>query len=187
MRKAATVVLATLFALPVAGRCATDDRISGPELVKILQDAGYRAKLDTDKDGDPMVRTGMNGLNVYIYSYDCEHHRCGSLQLSVGVDMKQGTAPAVINKFNIDYRYGRAYLDNDNDPFLLFDFEVRNTHHEQYIASQLDTWEDLLGAFTDAIGFRDGSKDPPAEPGHVLGARRDVAAQMASAQPSVSG
>lgn len=170
-------LLAALLALPATGWCASDGRISGPELVQALQDAGYRAKLDADDDGDPMVHTGMDGLNVTVFTYDCKQHRCGSVQFSVGVDLEQGTTMAVANQFNKDYRYGRVFLDKENDPYLRFDFEVLNTDHNAYIASQLDSWEKLIGAFTDAIGYRDDDKPaPPAAPaGHVLGLRRDVA------------
>lgn len=175
MKMGTAALLAGLLAAPVAGHCETDDRIAGPELVQILQDAGYKAKLDTDSDGDPLVRTSMDGLDVTIFTYDCEKRRCGSLQLSVGIDLPHGTTAAVVNKFNTDYRYARAFLDDENDPYLRFDFEVRNTRHAEFITSQLDSWEKVLGAFTDAIGFRDDDPQPTAPAGHVLGLARDVA------------
>jgi hypothetical protein len=176
MKMHATWLLAILLALPATGACATtDDRISGPELVQALQDAGYKAKLDTDDAGDPLVHTSMNGLDVTVFTYDCQQHRCGSLQLSVGIDLTHGTTAAVVNQFNHDYRYARAFLDEENDPFLRYDFEILNTRHEAYIASQLDSWEQVLGAFTDAVGYRQDDAPPAAPTGHVLGMRRDVA------------
>jgi hypothetical protein len=124
-------------------------------LVQILQDAGYRAKLETDKDGDPKIRTNMSGVDVYVAFYDCKQRRCGSLQLSVGLDLKDGTTYAVANRFNKDYRYARAYLDDEMDPFLQFDFEVLHARHAEHVASQIDVWEELLGVFMRVTGYLD--------------------------------
>ena len=140
-----------------------DGRIGGPELVKILQDAGYRASLETDSDGDPLVRTGMAGWNVVIHFYDCQQGRCGSLQFSTGIDLEHGTTMAVVNKFNTEYRYGRVHLDDEADPFLVFDFEVLKTDHAHYVASQVDTYEQLLGALSEALDAGDAPQ-PEATP-----------------------
>lgn len=126
--------------------------ITGPEMVRILQDAGYRAKLDKDEDGDPRIETKMSGMNVYVSFYDCKQDRCGSLQFAVALDLADGTTLEAINDFNASYRYVRAHLDDEMDPFLRFDFEVLHTDHTAHIASQIDLWEDVLGAFLKATG-----------------------------------
>ena len=147
-----TALLLVLLALPASA--ATQAGISGPEMVKILQDEGYQAKLSADADGDPMIESRMSGVTVYVYFYDCEARRCESLQFSVGLNLDNGSSPAVVNSFNSEFRYARAYLDNEMDPFLKFDFELPLADHSQYVASQLGTWEQLLGEFTVATGFR---------------------------------
>ena len=185
-RKAA---LAALLGIAFAGTVSAAELqqgINGPELVAILQDAGYKAKLETDDEGDPLVRTGMSGVNVVIFFYDCKAHRCGSLQFSVGLDLEDGTKTAILNRFNRNYRYVRAYLDDENDPYLKFDFEVLNTAHADYIVSQIDIWEDLLGEFFKATGFDADAAAPAAPAGHVLGLRRDVTVQ-AVADASLAG
>jgi hypothetical protein len=149
----AAVLLAAVFIWPRQGLCAEAQGITGPELAKILQDAGYRAKLETGADGDPVVRTGMAGLDVVVLFYDCEAQRCSSLQLSTGLDLPRGTTLDVINRFNHDYRYVRAFLDEEDDPFLRLDFEVTHTEHAAYVASQVDTFEQLLAEFRKAVGF----------------------------------
>lgn len=147
--------LALILAWPLAAAAAdAGKRITGPEVVRILHDEGYKAQLDRDGEGDPMVRTKMSGLNVYVYFYDCENDACGSLKLAVALDLEQGTTQAVLNRFSQDYRYARTYLDEENDPFMSFDFEVLHTDHAAHIASQIDTWENLLDDFARATGFR---------------------------------
>lgn len=139
--------------------------ISGPDVVRILQDEGYRAQLDKDGEGDPMVRTGLAGLNTIVYFYDCEDGRCGSLKLSVGIDLEEGSSHAVLNRFAREYRYVRTFLDDDQDPFLELDFEVLHADHAPHVASQVAMFEQLLDAFARAIGFRGApgsSADAPA-------------------------
>lgn len=142
-----------LVLLPLSAFAATGG-ISGPEMVNVMQDEGYQAKLSADADGDPIIETRMSGITTHVLFYDCEAGRCQSLQLSVGLDLEKGTTPSVVNTFNSSFRYARAYLDNEMDPFLKFDFELPLGDQAKYVASQLDTWEQLLGEFTAATGFR---------------------------------
>lgn len=151
IRGTTALLLALLAPLAFA---ATPGGISGQEMAKVLQDEGYQAKLSADADGDPMIESRMGGVTVHMYFYDCEARRCDSLQLSVGLDLDKGSTPAVVNKFNREFRYARAFLDDEMDPFLKFDFELPPGDHPGYVASQLDTWEQLLGEFTVATGFR---------------------------------
>ena len=50
-----------------------------------------------------------------------------------------------------------AYLDDEMDPFLEYDFEVVNTDHAPYIRSQVDLWEQILGDFIEGLD-RDRAK-----------------------------
>lgn len=169
MKKAIGLLWAGLVlgACAPAVQAADEGRgITGPELVAILQEAGYKARLDKDEDGDPRVHTAMGGVNASVYFYDCEKDRCGSLQFLVGLGLEQGSTPAVVGRYNRDYRYASAYLDEESDPFLKFDFEVLHTRHAAHIASQLDIWEDLLADFLRETGYlKDHAHDDAPAPG----------------------
>lgn len=151
------VLLSALLWWPATGISAEGTRISGQEVVELLQEQGYRAKLSKDDDGDPLIESSMNGLKVFLYFYDCEAARCGSLQFAVALDLEDGIGDEAINDFNRKYRYGRAYLDDEKDPFLQYDFEVLHADHEAHIVSQLDIWQEVLGEFATAVGFRGGA------------------------------
>lgn len=138
--------------------------ISGPEVVAILQAQGYRAKLGVDEEGDPKIETGMNGVNATVFFYDCDEGRCGALQFRCGVDLEQGSSLEVVNRFNRKYRYANAWLDDEQDPFLEFDFEVLHTRHAEHVGSQIELWVDLLDSFLLDTGFRGA----PAETGSNL-------------------
>lgn len=177
------VACAALVGMPALALAAPDDKgrgITGSEMVRILQDEGYRAQLDKDGEGDPLVRTGMSGLNTIVYFYDCEDGRCGSLKLSVGIDLKQGSTHAVLNRFTREYRYARTFLDDEEDPFIEFDFEVLHANHVAHVTSQLAMFEQLLDAFARAVGFRDADKAGDAPAPTTTTARATSLARVAS-------
>jgi hypothetical protein len=52
-------------------------------VVKALQDEGYKAKLDTGKDGDPFISSAANGNNFRINFFRCEGgKKCGSIEFT---------------------------------------------------------------------------------------------------------
>ena len=147
--------LAAIAAFATGPVLAGTHGVTGKEVADILQNEGYKAKLETDSQGDPMIRTSMSGVTVSVLFYDCEKDRCDSLQFVTGLDLDEGTTAAVINQFNTTYRYGAAYLDNENDPFLRYDFTVDHADHSAHIVSQVNTWEDVLHSFLEATGYGD--------------------------------
>lgn len=165
MLRASACFLAASLALVAPSAPAAEGRgITGPELVEILQEEGYRAKLDADGEGDPLVSSRMGGLEIFIYFYDCNPaKRCGSLQFSVGLDLEDGTTLEVVNDFNTAFRYIRVFLDDEMDPFMQYDVEVLHTDHVPFITSQVALWEDLLDAFTKATGFDEGGATEPRD------------------------
>lgn len=151
-------------ALGAAETYANPAGLSGPELAAVIQDAGYRAVLGVDGEGDPQVTTRMSGVTVYVSTYDCTDGRCESLQLGIGLDLAKGSTAAVANEFNRSYRYGRVYLDQEGDPHLAFDFKLPPADRAAFIEVQLEIWEDVLGSFLRDTGWRvDGAADAAPE------------------------
>lgn len=182
------VAMAAMLAWAATGLAAEKDgRLSGEEVARILQEEGYQAKLDVDREGDPKIHSRMSGLNTYVLFYDCKDGRCGSLQFSVALDLEAGTTLAAVNKFNRSFRYARLYLDEENDPFLQFDFEIIHANSRDHIASQIAIWENLLAEFMKAMGYREeqetdkarrqapegDSRAPVRRAGSTLGDRHD--------------
>ena len=149
-------VLLALLA-PASVVCAADGLVTGPAVVSLLEQAGYSAELDEDGMGDPLILTAAAGLDYRIYFYDCTDDACEALQFRVGLDLVDGATAEMVNGFNRDYRYARSFLDEESDPFLLMDVEMTHADHAAQFATHLGVWEELLGAFTTAMGFGGGS------------------------------
>jgi len=97
------------------------DRISASIVMRALNDMGYSADLDKDEDGDPRVSTSVDGHKWMVYFYDCgdgslERHECSSFQFFADNSMPKPVAAQVINTWNKEWRYARAYLQQANRP-----------------------------------------------------------------------
>ena len=94
-------------------------------LVTALQDAGYSAKLGTDKVGDPLITSAVGGTTFQIFFYNCkEHANCATVQFHSGYDLKTAPSLELINEWNRNNRFGRAFLDKENDPILEMDIDL---------------------------------------------------------------
>lgn len=154
MRKVTAGLLAPLLALAVAPALADTGRgVSGDEAMAVLEAMDLSPELLEDGAGDPKIKFLVDGLNAYMNFYDCNAGRCGSLQLEIGLDLPNGTSLQVANVFNARYRYGRVLLDDEMDPFYQYDFEVLHARHAEHIKSQVEIFSQLLGDFTQAVGF----------------------------------
>ncbi|KFN44484.1 YbjN domain-containing protein [Arenimonas oryziterrae] len=121
--------------------------ISGAELVTVLQDNGYRAKLGVDGEGDPKVESAVAGYNFSIFMYGCEKGRCQSIQFQLGIDIKEGTTLDAINKWNRTRRFASVFMDEENDPYIQMDLDLEKGSSTEQIGLYLENWENAVGVF----------------------------------------
>lgn len=152
---AAAAVVAWLGAGAAFAGALPDGGVTAEDVVKALQDKGYRAELTTDSTGDPMIQSAAEGVNFHVYFYGCDGDpaRCGALQLGAAFDLEQGLALDRINLWNREHRFGRGYLDDDNDPWVEMDIDVELGFTTEALANNLDTWMSVLRSFIEFIGY----------------------------------
>jgi hypothetical protein len=136
-------------AMPVvhAAEAGRIDRVGGEQLADLLAEAGYRATVGRDGEGDPMVSSSAAGANFSIYMYGCEDESCNSLQFIAGFDLADGIALQRINAWNRDKRYGSAYLDDEDDPWLQMDLDLEGGSSTGQLTEYVELWDTLLGQF----------------------------------------
>lgn len=131
-----------------------NDGMTGAEVAKWLQDAGYKAELTTDKGGDPMIRSAAGGVNFNIYFYDCEiKPRCKAIQFSAGFDLKTAMTPAKINEWNKGHRYLKAYLDDEGDPQVDYDVNINAGRTKAGLDDDFAVWTSMIDDFTTFIDW----------------------------------
>lgn len=144
--------LAGLMLLGLAtGACAQSVSAAWPQsVVAAMQDAGYRATLAVDSYGDPMIESAAGGKEFTVFFYGCDSQgaACRDLQFSSGFDLATGISPAAVNSWNREKLLGRAYVDEEGDPFLQhFVAGVDGVSREGFVWL-LEHWDLALGEFS---------------------------------------
>lgn len=130
------------------------DGMTGPEVAKWLQGAGYKADLSTDDTGDPMIKSATDGLNFTVYFYDCTAKpRCKALQFATSFDLKTPMTAAKINEWNKGNRYLKAYIDDEGDPYVQYDVNINAGRTISGLKDDFDIWTSMLGDFTKFIDW----------------------------------
>lgn len=131
-----------------------DGGVTADEVASALKAKGYRAEIQTGDDGDPVILSGAEGSNFRVFFYTCRKGpRCAAIQFMAAFDLEKGMSLGDINAWNRDKRFGRAYLDNEMDPFIEMDVDFEHGATSEAVANAIDTWVAVLPAFREYVGF----------------------------------
>jgi len=150
------LALAAALAWPHAAAAQSDlvDATDPQRLASLIQGLGYRAQVDVDGVGDPLLISSVGGSNFRIYFYGCTDNKgCKSLLYKIGYDLTDGTTLDVVNGWNSDKLFGRAYLDDENDPWLELSVNMAGGVSQFNFEDTFDWWEVIIGEFEDYIDF----------------------------------
>lgn len=119
-------MMMTMAALIVGAPAMAEDRvidIRQPDVVAAaVREAGYKAELKTDKDGEPLITSAANGSTFTIYFYGCTKGKdCGSLQFFSWYKADAIFTPAFINEWNATKRWIKIAIDKDGDLSMYMD------------------------------------------------------------------
>src|SRR5690606_34922028 len=104
--------------------------------------------------GDPMIRSSAGGTEFAIYFYGCtDNVACKFVLFKVGFDLVNGTTDNVVNQWNANALFGRAYLDDEADPWLEMSVNLDGGVSRANFEDSYDWWEVILDGFEDHIGF----------------------------------
>lgn len=130
------------------------DATNPGQLASIIQDLGYRAAVDVDGIGDPMIRSSAEGIEFVIYFYNCtDNAACKFVLFRAGFDLVNGTTDDVVNEWNANALFGRAYLDDEADPWLEMSVNLDGGVSRANFEDSYHWWTVVLGGFKDHIEF----------------------------------
>jgi hypothetical protein len=150
----AIAAVGACWALPAQAQMV---RAQDPSSVqRALQAEGYTAKVTTDKDGDPLIESAYSGSQFEVYFYNCTNHKeCATVQFHAGYDLSNGSSLQTINAWNKGKRFGRGYLDDENDPHVEMDVDLDDGGMSQALfVDNLEFWTSLLPQFESAVGYK---------------------------------
>lgn len=148
----AAVIACAAFAQPLAAENV--DATEPDKLARIIRDLGYRAQLDRDGVGDPMIRSSVGGVEFGIYFFGCmDNADCRTLLFKAGYDLADGATPDVVESWNEDMLFGRAYLDDEGDPWIEMAVNLHGGVSRLNFEDTYDWWEIVLDDFERHIEF----------------------------------
>ena len=142
---------ATVLAAPAGAQEVTS---TDPEaMAALLVQEGYRAKIETDNVGDPVIRSAAGGANFSIYFYGCEGGKdCTSIQFYTGWSTDTQFPLERMNQWNIDKRFSRGIVDEEGDPTLRFDLNLdMGGMSRELFLDNFSVWLSLMDSFEDFI------------------------------------
>jgi Putative bacterial sensory transduction regulator len=136
----AVVAIALVTLAPCFGQSSPElfTTLKPEDVAGILRDAGYRAVF---------VRSGMAGYNVYVYPYGCQEGRCASLQFSLGLTKNADFTLSMVNKWNQEKRFAKAYLDTNGNLYLESDVYFDGGVTKDTVTAWARLYDSLVGDF----------------------------------------
>lgn len=154
--KLAVYSVIAAFSLCAGAAAAKDLPTGGMTLGDVadwLSSNGYRAEIVTDHDGHRSVYSGTDGADFHVYMFDCKEDRCGSMQFSSGFSTKGALNAEKINEWDSGRRWGRAYVDKVNDPWIEYDVDLSPGGTYEMLNDEFAIWRETLVGFRAFIGW----------------------------------
>jgi hypothetical protein len=151
-----SLVLGGAIAFGLAAPVLAEDLIDGDSLDEITNIArGYgSATLETADNGDPKISGKIEGVVYQVYFMNCtDGKNCEDINFYAGfADNKQSTD--VINAWNRDKRFGKAYLDADLDAVIEWDVNLEHGLSHDNMDADFSVWKLLLDQYSTYIGYK---------------------------------
>jgi hypothetical protein len=150
------LILGGAFIAATAVSAQAQTIVDGSQVDEILNIArGYgSATMETQSNGDPRITGKVEGVTYQVYFMNCTNNaNCEDLNFYAGfLDNKQTLE--VINAWNRDKRFGKAYLDSDLDAVVEFDLNLENGVTRENLDAAFTLWTLILDQYTTYIGYK---------------------------------
>ena len=114
-----------------------------PKAIEAILKGFGIARLETDSEGDPKISGRTDGKAYTVHFYNCTDNKdCSSIQFWTYWD-EEATLDKV-NEWNKDTRFGKLYIDGDNDVILEYDVNLLGGISEKTLEDDADVWVTLI-------------------------------------------
>ncbi len=145
-----TAVLAVFSAQAVV-QAGQIDGSDPEEILNVVKGYGS-AELETDDAGDPMISGRMEGEQFVIWFYDCEEGKnCQTISFSAAWTNSGSADVDLMNKWNQEKRFVRAYLDSEGDPAIDWDVNLTYGVSAENLDDTVGVWSQMLAEFSDFL------------------------------------
>ncbi|WP_176484529.1 YbjN domain-containing protein [Sphingomonas spermidinifaciens] len=139
-----------LFALglgtPAAAQDVLIDATDPAVIARAMQAEGYKAELTTNKQGEPVIKSGANGDNFTVEFYGCKGVTgCTSFQFFSWYKKEANFTPTLANEWNASKRFIKAAIDKDGDLSIYMDVTGVGKMTQANFADALDWFAVMQG------------------------------------------
>jgi len=128
------------------------------EIAAVLTSEGLDAEISSSEAAGK-IQSELSGVPFEIFSVNCNSAgRCTEFLFICGFDLADGFAMAKINEWNATKIAGRAYLDDEDDPFLDHIISVSGPGDEGAFKEGLYLWAAALDAYIEYIELPSAEK-----------------------------
>lgn len=98
---------------------------SNPEsIASVIRGKGFKVEVTKDSEGDPMIRAEQDGQKFIVLFYGCTGGKdCQTVSFYAAWTGSDADL-AKVNEWNRTQRFGRAYIDKDNDPCIQMEVDL---------------------------------------------------------------
>ena len=112
--------LAFVAALTLPASAMAADRVvdvsSVEGVASLLREAGYKAEIKKDKDGDSFIASAANGSDFQIIFYGCTNDKgCNSYEFYSWFKKEPFFSAEMANEWNANHRFLKVAIDSDGD------------------------------------------------------------------------
>ena len=148
------LILACAAGLGLAAPAAAEVQAQDPQsVISAMQQAGYKAQLDIDGVGDPMIRSSESGSEFLVFFYNCtDNADCRTIQFNADYSEPNNATLEAMNAWNRDNRFGRAYLRDDGVARLEMDLDLDDGGISQALfEDNLEYWIIVMSDFAEHV------------------------------------
>ena len=148
-------LLFTLSAVPASAQQVFPD-ISVDDMAQLMQQWGYPVEIESLGDGSQVIRSSSGGLNFDVNFFNCgdgKWPRCSDLQWQIAFNPNRPPSLDLINQWNVDWRFARAYLYQGQYVYMEFDLRLTGGVSDGTIREYTESYEVLMQEFANHIGW----------------------------------
>lgn len=130
------------------------DATDPERIAAAIRELGYRASLDADNVGDPMIRSSAGGTDFLLYFFGCEDARdCTLLLFKAGYELGESVGIEQVNAWNESTLLGRAYVDEAGNAWLEMPLNMDGGISRRNFDDAFDWWEITMHRFEEHVGY----------------------------------
>lgn len=130
--------------------------IDGSQVDEILNIArGYgAANLQAQANGDPWISGKLDGTPYHVFFMNCtDNTACEDIYFYAGF-LDNHPSLEAINDWNREKRFGKAYIDAEDDAVIEFDVNLVHGVSRKNLDATFAVWTAVLGQFATHIGHK---------------------------------